>query len=73
MNQRHQELADHVLTVFRSDLDGIDQERIGEAGFKQLHGLICEALSQELEAVSDRMEAFLQELRAEIDKPQLEL
>ena len=73
MNQRHQELADHVLTVFRSNLDGADQERLGEARFQQLHRLICEALSEELEVVSARLDALLQELRAEIEKPELGL
>ena len=73
MNQRHQELADQVLTAFRSDLEETDQQRIGEARFQTLHGLICEALSDELELVSGRVEAVVKELRAEIDKPELEL
>jgi hypothetical protein len=73
MNQRHQKLADQVLTAFRSDLDQADQQRIGEARFQTLHGLICEALCDELELASSRVEAVLKELRAEIDKPELEL
>lgn len=73
MNQRHQKLADQVLTAFRSDLDQADQQRIGEARFETLHGLICEALSDELKLVSGRVEAVVKEMRAEIDQPELEL
>jgi hypothetical protein len=73
MNQRHQELADHVLNVFRSKLESADQERIGESRFQDLHGLIREALSEELEVVAGRVEALLKELRVEIEKPELEL
>lgn len=73
MNQRHQKLADQVLTAFRSELDETDRQRIGEARLQRLHALICEALSDELELVSGRVEAVVKELRAEIDRPALEL
>jgi len=73
MNQRHQKLADHVLAEFRSNLEVSDQELIGEVRFGQLHGLICEALGKELEAMSSRVEALAHDLRAEIDKPPIEL
>ena len=73
MNQRHQNLADQVLTAFRSELDETDRQRIGEARLQRLHALICEALSDELELVSGRVEAVVKELRAEIDRPALEL
>lgn len=73
MNQRHQKLADQVLTAFRSELDETDQQRIGEARLQRLHALICEALSDELEIVSGRVQAVVEELRTEIDKPELEL
>jgi hypothetical protein len=66
-------LADKVLSGFRADLDSQTEERIGEAGFQRLHGLIGEALSEELESVSGRFEDLLQELRAEIDKREIEL
>ena len=73
MNQRHQKLADQVLTAFRSELDETDRQCIGEARLQRLHALICEALSDELELVSGRVEAVVKELRAEIDRPALEL
>jgi len=73
MNQRHQQFADDVLAAFRANLDEADQQRIGEARFRQLHGLIREALSRELAHVAGQMEALLQAVRAEIDKPPREL
>jgi hypothetical protein len=73
MSQRHQQLADNVLAAFRENLGDEEQRRIGEAAFQQLHSLILEALSLELDHVSSQMEALLQTLRAEIDKPSLEL
>jgi urease accessory protein UreH len=73
MNQRHQELADEVLAEFRSKLEASDQAHIGEARFGELHGLVCEALAEELEAVTNRVAALAQDLRAEIDKPPIEL
>ena len=73
MSQRHQQLADKVVTAFRANLDDEDQRRIGETRFQQLHSLILEALSLELDYVSGQMEALLQTLRSETDKPSLEL
>jgi hypothetical protein len=73
MSQRHQQLADNVLVAFRENLGDEDRRCIGEAAFQQLHGLILEALSLELDHVSGQMEALLQTLRADIDKPSLEL
>ena len=73
MNQRHIELADQVVSTFRSNLDSQLRERIGQAGFEHLHVLICEALSEELGTVAGRVEALLTDLRAEIEKPEIEL
>ncbi len=73
MKQRHKKLADHVVAEFRSNLEASDQGLIGEARFEQLHGLICEALGKELEAVSNRVAALAHDLHAEIDKPPIEL
>jgi hypothetical protein len=72
MNPHLKELAGNLLTAFRSDLDEADQRRIGWRRFQPLHGLTCEALSDPLELVSGRMEAVVDELRAEIDRPQIE-
>lgn len=73
MNQRHQELADRVLAAFRAELDEADLQRIGEARFQVLHSLIGEALTEELDMVSGRLEVLLRELRSEAEKPELEL
>ncbi len=73
MSQRHQQLADNVVAAFRVKLNDEEQRRIGEAAFQHLHNLVLEALSLELDHVSGQMEALLQTLRAETDKPSLEL
>ena len=73
MSQRHQQLADNVLIAFRERLSDEEQQRIGEAGFQHLHGLILEALSLELDHVSGQMETLVQTLRSETEKPLLEL
>jgi len=73
MKQRHQELADQLVSTFRSGLDEATQAQIGEAGFGRLHGLVCEVLSQELDTLSGRLEGLLRELRSEVDRPELGL
>lgn len=73
MNPRHQDLADHVLSAFRAGMDEATQARIGDVAFKQLHALVCGALSQELDTVSGRLEALVRELRAEADRRELGL
>ncbi len=73
MNQRHQDLADHVLSAFRGALDEPARQAVGEAGFHQLHTLVREALAEEASVVSGRLEALLRELRAEVDRPDLGL
>jgi adenine deaminase len=54
MSNRHQELADQVLAAFREHFDPAEQESIGEVRFRELHLLVCEALSAELEATAER-------------------
>lgn len=73
MNQRHQQLADEVLAAFRAGLEEPERQRIGEARFAQLHALVGEALAKELDTVSGRLERLLSELRAGIERPELEL
>lgn len=73
MNQRHQELANQIVAAFRSGLDDAARAQIGEAGFKRLHALVCEALSQELDTISGRLEGLLHELRTEVERPELGL
>lgn len=73
MNQRHENLANEVVNGFRAKLEGGEQESIGDARFKELHRLICEALAQELQTAARRVDKLVQELRAEIEKPEIEL
>jgi hypothetical protein len=73
MNQRHQDLADHVISVFRDGLDETARACVGDRGFKQLHALIREALAEELKVTSGRLEELLRELRSEVDRPDLGL
>ena len=73
MNQRHEDLANQVVSGFRANLESGEQEIIGDARFQGLHRLICEALAQELQTAASRVEGLVRELRAEIDKPELGL
>ena len=73
MNQRHEDLANQVVTAFRARLDEVGQQCIGEAHFQELRRLICEALAQELQSAAGRVEQLVQELRGEIEKPELGL
>ena len=73
MSNRHQELADQVVAAFRKHFDPAEQELIGEVRFRELHRMVCEALSAELESTTDRVQGLLQELRKEVEKTELEL
>jgi transposase len=73
MSNRHHALADKVVAAFRDRLEAAEQGRIGEARFRELHEIVCEALSEELDATTERIAALLKELRAEVEKRELEL
>lgn len=73
MNQRHQDLATRVTSAFREGLDAAGERSVGEAHFEELHRLVCEALGEELQSVTGRLEALVQALRAEMEKPELGL
>jgi hypothetical protein len=73
MSNRHEALADRVVSAFRDLFDAGEQQRIGEARFQDLHGMVCEVLSEELDATTERIQALLQELRSEAEKLELEL
>ena len=73
MSNHHQELADEVVAAFRTHFEPAEQESIGEARFRELHQLVCEALSAELVTTTDQVQKLLQELRKEVDRPELEL
>ena len=73
MSNHHQEVANQVVAAFRKLLEPAEQELIGEVRFRELHLMVCHALSTELESVTDRVERLVQELRKEVEKPELEL
>jgi hypothetical protein len=73
MSNRHQALADQVVTAFRDLFDEQEQARIGDARFQDLHAIVCEALSEELDATAERIQGLLEELRTEAEKRELEL
>jgi hypothetical protein len=73
MSNHHHELADQVVAAFRTHLEGAEQKNIGEAHFRELHRLVCEALSVERQEIVDRVQGLAQELRREVEKPALEL
>jgi hypothetical protein len=73
MSNRHQELADQVIPAFREHFAPAEQESIGEVRFRELHLLICEALSVELQTTTDRVQDLLKEMRKDVEKQELEL
>jgi len=73
MSDHHQELANQVVAAFRKLFQPAEQELIGEVRFRELHRLVREALSAELESITDQVQERLRELRNEVEKPELGL
>jgi hypothetical protein len=73
MSNRHELLADAVIDSFKKTLDEATLAAISDMRFDELRGLIRQALSEELRAVAERLEATVRELRSELETPELEL
>lgn len=71
MANRHQQLAEKVVTVFRESLGDATCGQITEAQFEDLALMIREAIAEELEEAAGIVEEALKDLRARIEKPDL--
>ena len=66
-----QERAQKVVASFKQSLDSQVRESISTAQYEELALMIAEALSDELDEVAARMEALVQQVRAESRKGQM--
>lgn len=73
MTDRHQELATRVVEAFKANLGEAARGHISAAQFEDLNLMIREALSEEREATAALLEELLRKLRADIERPELEL
>ena len=73
MATQHDALADKVIKAFKASLTAEARDAISTAEFEKLRNMIREALSAELNAAADIVEQAVQRLRAQVDKPELEL
>lgn len=67
-------LASEVVGAFQALLDGDAREVISEDHFKALHGMIREAIAEQSEAIIERLERNLSQVRSEmVERRPLEL
>jgi hypothetical protein len=74
MSGETEALADEVLSSFQALLDEDAKAAIGEHHFHSLHGMIREAIAEQSEAILDRLEQNLRQLKSEmVERNPLEL
>jgi hypothetical protein len=73
MSSRHEALAEKLVSTFEANLDAGQRAAIQGAAREELLRLVREALSVELAYAAGRMEALLRELRADLERRELEL
>ncbi len=73
MNNSTQSLADQVVDKFRSMLDDAARTAVGNEHFNALRDMVREALSEHSEMILAQLDGVIRQLRAEIDRPDLEL
>lgn len=66
-----QERAQKVVASFKESLDSSVRDGISSHQYEELALMIAEALSDELDDVAARMEALVQQIRAESRKGQM--
>ena len=66
--------ANEVIESFKGLLDGDVREAIGEHHFHALHGMVREAIAKQSEAILERLEQNLEQLKSEmVERRSLEL
>ncbi|MDH3634445.1 MAG: hypothetical protein OES20_07040 [Gammaproteobacteria bacterium] len=67
-------LASEVVGAFQALLESDAREVIGEDHFKALHGMIREAIAEQSEAIIERLERNLSQIKSEmVERRPLEL
>ena len=74
MSVESKALADKVVSSFQNLLDSNAREAVGESNFHALHVMIRAAISEQSEALLDRLQQNLKQIESEIvDRTPLEL
>jgi len=74
MSVESKALADKVVSSFQNLLDGNAREAVGDSNFHALHVMIRAAISEQSEALLDRLQQNLKQIESEIvDRTPLEL
>ncbi|QBQ54142.1 hypothetical protein [Nitrosococcus wardiae] len=73
MANRHQEVAEKVVEAFKELLSEQAREQISDRQFDELALIVREALSEELENAVEIAEDMVKRLRAQVERPELEL
>jgi len=73
MIKRHQDKAAQIVEGFSNTLDVEAQQKISDAQLQGLQAMIVEAMGEELGIAAARVAAVVRELRAESERPDLEL
>jgi hypothetical protein len=73
MIKRHQDKAAQIVEAFSNTLDIEALQQISDAQLKGLQAMIVEAMGEELGIAAARVAAVVTELRAESERPDLEL
>ncbi|ADE13550.1 hypothetical protein Nhal_0355 [Nitrosococcus halophilus Nc 4] len=73
MTNRHQEIAEKAVEAFKELLSEQARQQISDRQFDELALIIREALSEELENAVEIAEDMVKRLRAQVERPELEL
>ena len=66
MSSEQKALANEVVESFKEALDGDVREAIGEQHFCALQAMVTEAIAKQAEAILERLEQNLQQLKSEM-------
>jgi hypothetical protein len=74
MSVESRALADKVVSSFQELLDSNAREAVGDSNFHALQGMVREALAEQSEAILERLEQNLKQVKAEmVERLPLEL
>ncbi len=74
MSVESRELADKVVDSFQSLLNGDARAAVGDGNFHALQGMVREALAEQSDAIIERLEQDLKQVKAEmVERLPLEL
>ena len=73
MSNENQAIANQVIEAFQSLLESDVRNAIGDKNFKVLNKIVLEALSEHSEIILERFDSVIKQLRAEVERPSMEL